>query len=244
MIKIKILSFILLLLCGYSINAWSDQDTIKLAVIKAMPGSEIDSVSPSPIDGLYEVVIGPSLFYVSADGRHLFNGNLYDLQAPPAERDLTEPKVAVARTNAISKIGPDNMIVFKSPNQKQVVSVFTDVDCGYCRKLHSEMDQYLAEGITIQYLFYPRAGLNSESYEKAVAVWCSDDRRSSLTKVKKGETIEMKNCDNPIASHVKLATTLGIRGTPMIVKDSGEVLPGYVPAKKLSAGFPSNNSIK
>ena len=242
--KINKIIVVLVLLCGFPVNVWSDNNTIRLAVIKAMPGSEIDSISPSPVDGLYEVVIGPSLFYVSADGRHLFNGNLYDLQARPAERDLTEPKVALARTNTISKVGSDNMIVFKSPNQKQVVSVFTDVDCGYCRKLHSEMDQYLAEGITIQYMFYPRAGLNSESYKKAVAVWCSDDRRSSLTKVKKGETIEMKSCDNPIASHVKLATTLGIRGTPMIVTQSGEVLPGYVPAKKLSAGLTPNNSIK
>lgn len=228
---------ILLILVCFSQLALSSPETIKQAVAKAMPGSEIDAIAPSPVAGIYEVVIGPALFYVSEDGRHLFNGNLYDLQAPPAERDLTEPKVATARTNAIGKMGADNMIVFKSPNQNQAVSVFTDVDCGYCRKLHSEIDQYLAAGITIRYLFYPRAGLNSESYKKAVAVWCSDDKHLSLTKVKRGESIEMKTCDHPIDAHVQLATTLGIRGTPMIVTEAGEVLPGYVPAKELSSGL-------
>lgn len=240
----KIIQSILILLCGFVTNVASDPNVIRQAVIKAMPGSEIDSISLSPVDGLYEVVVGPSLFYVSTDGRHLFNGNLYDLQAPANKRDLTEPKLAQARIGAMRKVGDENMIVFKSPNQKYAVSVFTDVDCGYCRKLHSEIDQYLAEGITIQYLFYPRAGLNSESYKKAVAVWCSDDRQSSLTKVKKGESIDMQTCDNPIGSHVELATSLGIRGTPMIVTGSGEVLPGYVPAKSLSSRLQQTGSIK
>ncbi len=240
----SVVRFILLILIGFSQLALSSPETIKQAVAKAMPGSEIDAIAPSPVAGIYEVVIGPTLFYVSEDGRHLFNGSLYDLQAPPAERDLTEPKIATARTNAIAKVGADKMIVFKSPNQKQTVSVFTDVDCGYCRKLHSEIDQYLAAGITIQYLFYPRAGLNSESYKKAVAVWCSDDKHLSLTKVKRGEAIEMKTCDHPIDSHVQLATTLGIRGTPMIVTETGEVLPGYVPAKDLSSGLKSTKSPK
>ena len=131
------------LLC-FSQSALSGPETIKQAISEAMPGSTIDSITPSPVAGIYEVVIGPTLFYVSEDGRHLFNGNLYDLQAPPADRDLTEPKVAAARSNAISKLGVENMIVFKSPNQKQAISVFTDVDCAYCRKLHSEIDQYLA----------------------------------------------------------------------------------------------------
>jgi len=239
-----VVRIILLILVGFSQLALSSPETIKQAVAKAMPGSEIDAIAPSPVAGIYEVVIGPTLFYVSEDGRHLFNGNLYDLQAPPTKRDLTEPKVATARTNAIAKVGTNNMIVFKSPNQKQTISVFTDVDCGYCRKLHSEIDQYLAAGITIQYLFYPRAGLNSESYKKAVAVWCSDDKRLSLTKVKRGESIEMKTCDNPIDSHMQLATKLGIRGTPMIVTETGEVLPGYVPAKELSSGLMSAKSLK
>lgn len=236
--------FILLILFCFSHGVLSSPETIKQAIAKAMPGSEIDTIAPSPVAGIYEVVIGPTLFYVSEDGRYLFNGSMYDLEASPAERDLTEPKIATARTNAIAKVGVDNMIVFKSPNQKQVVSVFTDVDCGYCRKLHSEIDQYLGEGITIQYLFYPRAGLNSDAYKKAVAVWCSDDKHLSLTKVKRGESIEMKTCKHPIDSHVQLATTLGIRGTPMIVTEAGEVLPGYVPAKELSSGLRSSKSPK
>lgn len=214
--------------------ASADSDAIRSALSKAMPDVQIDEISESPVQGFYEVVIGPSLFYVSSDGRYLLNGNLFDLSAAPEKRNVTEGKLAKARLRAIQKIGTANVIQFKSPIEKHVVSVFTDVDCGYCRKLHSEIDQYLKQGITIDYLFYPRAGVGSESYKKAVAVWCADDRQGALTKSKLGEEIEMKECANPVEEHMKLAGALQIRGTPMIITDSGEVLPGYVPAQELS----------
>lgn len=227
-------SAIFLLMLGLAGYARADSNAIKKSFEKAMPGTTIDSITESPLPGIYEVVIGPTLFYTSADGRYLINGNLYDLEAPLDGRDLTEPKISAARANAIRKISNDESIVFKSPIERQVVSVFTDVDCGYCRKLHSEIDTYLARGITIRYLFYPRAGVNSDSYKKAVAVWCADDRQEALTRVKKGESIEMKTCDNPLNKHIELANLLRIRGTPMIVTQTGAVMPGYVSADDLS----------
>ena len=230
----KRLSFLILTGFLYSINALSDPDSIRDALSKSMPGIEVDEISASPVEGFYEVVVGPNLFYVSEDGRYLFNGNLFDLQEPPEKRDLTEARIGMARVKAVKKIGADNVLEFKAPMQKHVVSVFTDVDCGYCRKLHSEIDEYLKQGITVDYLFYPRAGIGSESYKKAVAVWCADDRQAALTKAKLGETIEMKECANPVAEHMKLAGSLQIRGTPMIVTDHGMVLPGYVSASDLS----------
>ncbi len=224
------------------INVQAEPEAIRKAFAKAMPGSVIDAISESPVSGIYEVAIGPTIFYVSADGRYLINGSLYDLQAPAESRDLTEPKISAARVRTIEKIGPDKVIEFKSPMQKQTVSIFTDVDCGYCRKLHSEIDNYLANGITVRYLFFPRAGIGSESYRKAVAVWCSDDRQQALTLVKQGKTIDMQTCDNPVSDHMQLANEFKIRGTPMIVTQAGNVMPGYLSAEDLSKalGLTSN----
>ena len=137
----------------------------------------------------------------------------------------------------LNKIGLDNMIVFKPKKTKHSVYVFTDIDCGYCRKLHSEIDQYLTAGIEVRYLFFPRAGVNSDSYNKAVAVWCAKDRNEALTKAKKGESIDMKQCENPIKSHMKLGEEFGASGTPMLVTEKGTIIPGYVNAISLSQGL-------
>lgn len=232
--KIKLSYLFTLFGLFVSLNAVSDPEMIRNKLAKTMPGLEISDISPAPVKGFYEVVVGPNLFYVSEDGKHLFNGNLFDLEAVPENRDLTESKIAMARVKAVQKIGQDNVIKFKAPMEKHTVSVFTDVDCGYCRKLHAEIDEYMKQGISIDYLFFPRAGQGSDSYKKAVAVWCADDRQDALTKAKQGEALEMKECANPVAEHMKLAGSLQIRGTPMIVTESGVVLPGYVSAKDLS----------
>jgi len=214
-----------------SFGVLSEAVNLKSVLEKSLPGVKIDAVNPSEMTGLYEVVIGPRLFYVSADGRYMIQGDLIDLEA---KKNLTEPKLAKARVDSIAKVGLDKMIVFKPDKPKYSVSVFTDIDCGYCRKLHSEIDQYMAEGIEIHYLFYPRAGKDSESYDKAVSVWCSDDRNKALTEAKKGKKIEAKTCDNPVLEHMALGTELGMRGTPLIVTEHGTPLPGYVPAKRLA----------
>ncbi|WP_306304412.1 thioredoxin fold domain-containing protein [Methylogaea oryzae] len=126
------------------------------------------------------------------------------------------------------------MIVFAAKQPKYVVSIFTDIDCGYCRKLHSEIEQYLAEGITVRYLFFPRAGRDSDSYRKAVSVWCAKDRNAALTRAKRDEKVESKECDNPVDEHMSLGIAMGANGTPMIVTEGGEIIPGYVNAKQLA----------
>lgn len=225
---------------GLSFHAEADPAAIRSALSKAMPGVAVDEIAESPVKGFYEVTVGPNLFYVSEDGKYLMNGTLFDLEASPDKRDLTEAKTGAARAKAIKKVGEENVVRFKSAVEKHVVSVFTDVDCGYCRKLHAEINEYLKRGITVDYLFYPRAGMGSESYKKAVAVWCADDRQSALTKAKLGEAIEMRECANPVAQHMELATSLQIRGTPMIVTEAGMVLPGYVSAQDLSKALENN----
>jgi thiol:disulfide interchange protein DsbC len=207
------------------------EDDVRSALAKAMPSVKLDSIKPSQIKGVLEVMIGANIFYVSEDGKYLLQGHLIDLAS---RTDLTEEKLSGARKSALDKVGEKNMILFKPKIAKYMVSVFTDIDCGYCRKLHSEIDQYLAEGITVRYLFYPRAGKGSDSYKKAVSVWCSDDRNAALTDAKKGATPKEKTCDNPVDQHMELAQDFEARGTPLIVTEKGNLLPGYVPAKQLA----------
>lgn len=208
----------------------ADTKAVEEAIKQALPGVKPDSVKPSPIAGISEVIVGPKLFYVSDDGKYLLQGSLIDLKN---REDLTEPKLAKARLGALNKLGEKNMIVFKPKVAKYVAYVFTDIDCGYCRKLHSEMDNYLKEGIEIRYLFFPRAGEGSDSWDKAVSVWCAKDRNDALTKAKKGEKLAEVGCENPVKEQMALGTAMGAQGTPMIVTGGGNVLPGYVPADQL-----------
>ncbi|MDQ7090193.1 MAG: DsbC family protein [Methylococcales bacterium] len=208
----------------------ADDVAIKAALKKAMPTVSIISLKDSEIPGLKEVAIKGAIFYVSEDGNYLIQGHLFDLIA---KKDITEAKLANLRMTALDGISEEKMIVFRPEKSKHTVSVFTDIDCGYCRKLHSEMEQYLAKGITVRYLFFPRAGKGSESYDKAVSVWCAIDRKKALTDAKLGTSPKKKTCDNPIDEHMALAEVFEVQGTPMIVTDKGTVLPGYVPADKL-----------
>jgi thiol:disulfide interchange protein DsbC len=208
----------------------ADESAIKQALKKAMPSIKVDSIKPSEVKGLYEVIMGANIYYVSDDAKYLIQGRLVDLAT---RTDLTEAKLSGTRKLALEKLGVDKMIVFKPKIGKYKVSVFTDIDCGYCRKLHSEIDQYLSQGITIQYLFFPRAGKGSDSYNKAVSVWCSDDRNAALTAAKKDQKLPAKTCVNPVDEHMQLATDFDVKGTPMIVTEKGNVFPGYLPAKQL-----------
>jgi thiol:disulfide interchange protein DsbC len=227
--KIRIL-LVLFSLGLFISSVFASEDDIKQMLSHSMPGLKVDSIQTSPIPGLYEVIAGSNIFYASADGKYLLQGKLIDVKA---RKDLTEEKLAALRAKSIEKIGKDQMIIFQPEKTKYTISVFTDIDCGYCRKLHSEIDQYLDQGIAIQYLFFPRAGKGSSSYNKAISVWCAKDRKSALTEAKKGNDPESKTCDNPVDKHMKLAHELGARGTPMIVTEKGTVYPGYMPAKQL-----------
>jgi thiol:disulfide interchange protein DsbC len=209
----------------------ADEAAIKKAIATFMPTEQVDAVKPSEIKGLYEVHAGTSIFYASEDGKYLLQGQLFDVDA---KKNITESKLGTVRKAALDKIGEQDMIVFKAPNSKYTVSVFTDIDCGYCRKLHSEIDQYLAQGITVRYLFFPRAGKGSESYNKAVAVWCAADKNKALTAAKKGDAFDSKSCENPVDKHMQLGEDFGMTGTPMIVTAKGNILPGYVPAAQLA----------
>ena len=206
-------------------------DTIRRTLSAAIPTVKIESIRPSGVPGVKEVMLDGKIVYVSDDGRHLFQGHLVEIGS---RRDLTEARVAESRRRALEELGFDRAIRFKPKIGRHAVWVFTDLDCGYCRKLHAEIDQYLAQGIEVRYLFYPRAGKDSDSYVKAVSVWCSEDRNAALTQAKQGRDPVKKTCEHPVDRHLALGDRFGMQGTPLIVTEHGTALPGYVPAAELT----------
>lgn len=197
-----------------------------------LPGTELDSIVPAAVPGLYEVIMGPEIVYTTAEGRYLIQGNIIDLEE---RRDITAPRQREAKALAVNAVGEDKMVIFGPKDAKHTITVFTDIDCGFCRKLHAEMDDYNKAGIRVRYLFFPRAGLNSDSYRKAVSVWCAEDRQQAMTLSKSGKEVESKDCPNPVRDHLQLGQRMGVNGTPSLVLETGEMLPGYIPAQKLEA---------
>jgi thiol:disulfide interchange protein DsbC len=189
------------------------------------PGVQIDAVAPAPMPGIYEVVTQGHVAYVSADGKYLIRGDLVDMST---KRELTTERTGALRKVALDAVPDAKHIVFPAKQAKHEVTVFTDIDCGYCRKLHSQIAEYNDRGITVKYLFFPRAGLGSDSFKKAVAVWCAADRGKALTEAKSGRDPEFKTCDNPVTEEFQLGVKVGVSGTPAVYSDSGTQIGGYL----------------
>ncbi len=237
-----------LTLLSTQVLADQTNQAIRDRLSKILPDYEINSIYETPIPGVYEVLLDSELVYISGDGRYMFQGRLIDLKD---RKDLTEssPRLLEARKRqakdrvaALEAMGEDTMVIFSPEHPKHTISVFTDIDCGYCRKLHREIQSYLDEGIRVRYLFYPRAGAGSPSYNKAVSVWCADDRNQAMTDAKAGKRIENKKCDNPVLEHLNLGHKFGVSGTPTLVLEDGTIVPGYMPAKRLSALLESSGN--
>jgi len=205
---------------------------VRAALLKAVPGATIDSIKPSIIDGYREVAIGGKVVYVSNDGRYLMQGALIDLNT---RDNLTEVSEGALRRGQLDAVPLNRRIVFSPPNPKYRITVFTDVDCGYCRKLHAQINDYMKEGISVEYLFFPRAGIGSESFNKAVAVWCSSDRQKALTDAKLDKPIARKTCTNPVTMDYALGQRIGIDGTPAIFAADGTQLGGYLSPQDMLA---------
>lgn len=209
----------------------------KLRVV--IPDAIITSVKEGPVPGLYEVMMGATVLYMTEDGRYAVRGDVFDLKS---RKNLTEARRTEARISALAKES-GQAIEFAAADGKtaHTIYVFTDIDCGYCRKMHQEVAQLNAAGITVKYLAFPRSGLEGESYEKAVAVWCSADKKAALTAAKQGQTPEKRACDNPVAAQYHLGEAVGVRGTPAVFLENGRELGGYVPAAELIRMFKSGD---
>ena len=209
-----------------------NDSAIRVAIEKAMPDAQIDSIKASPITGYREVAMGGRVVYVSADGRYLIQGSLFDLTT---RTSLTESSQSVIRKGILEKVGPERRIIFASAKPKHRITVFTDIDCGYCRKMHQQMADYNKLGISVEYLFYPRAGMNSEAATKAISVWCSADRRKAMTDAKSDRPVAKKTCTNPVAADYALGQKIGFDGTPAVYAADGSQIGGYLaPAQMLA----------
>lgn len=209
-----------------------EEQQIKAELARAFPELKAASVKPSPVTGMYEVEFDSKIFYTTSDGKYLFMGDVMDLRA---KSNITENRRSAIRMRLLDGVGEKNMIVIGPDKPKRTLTVFTDVDCGYCAKFHLDVPALNQQGVKVRYLFYPRAGIGSESYKRAVAVWCASDRAKAIGVAKAGGKIDMKTCANPVESHYQLGQRLEIGGTPAIFLDDGKMLPGYVPASRLLA---------
>ena len=211
--------------------AEKEMQNISLKMTKVLGGKAPSRIERSVVPGLYEVFVGAKLFYVTPDGNYIVQGTVLDLNTM---KDVTEPKMASARLKAIESIGEESMLIYPAKGEaKYTLTVFTDIDCPYCKKLHSEMSTLNDAQVKVRYLLMPRTGKDSPSYQKAVSAWCNADPRKAYTDSVNGEFVEQKVCDNPVDRHMELANEMSIAGTPAIILESGTMIPGYVPAAKL-----------
>lgn len=197
---------------------------------RLIPDFSASNVKASPVSGLYEITLGPQLLYVSADGRYIIRGDVIDIDRGENVSETARKRV---RIDALNELGEDKMIVFAPPAVKQTITVFTDVTCPYCVKLHNEVGQLNKAGIKVRYLAFPRAGVPSAAYDQMVSVWCADDPQKAMTDAKSGRTVAPKRCENPVAEHYQMGQLVGVGGTPTIILDDGAIIGGYVPAAKL-----------
>jgi thiol:disulfide interchange protein DsbC len=210
------------------VSANDDVDELKNSLAKRLPQYEVSRIDSTPIEGLYQVILSGQVIYMTKDARYMLDGNLVDLST---KKNYSEDAMSEIRLSELDQLGEENMVVYTPETVKHTITVVTDIDCPYCRRLHSEMDQYLDGGIKVRYVFMPLKGKGD--YQTTVTVWCSKDKNEALDLAKAGTELEAKDCDNPIDEHLKVSRSLGVRGTPAIILQDGSMLPGYIPAKKL-----------
>ncbi|MGI9245254.1 MAG: DsbC family protein [Steroidobacteraceae bacterium] len=204
---------------------------VRARVVAKLPGATAGDVSASPIPGLYEVTMGGVIAYVSEDGKYLVSGNVYDLET---QVNLTAARRNAARAKALAAVSESQMIVFGPANARMTVTVFTDVDCGFCRKFHGQIAEVNKAGVRVRYMMYPRTGPGTESWKKAEQVWCAADRREALTRAKKGEPLKSKACgDGAIKSQYELGSDLGVEGTPAVFTQNGDYIGGFLTPEEL-----------
>ena len=230
----KLLIFIFILVFSSGIK--SDELLISSKINAVLPdGMSVQSIKESQIENLFIVDIGDlQPIYASKNGEFFFYGELYAVNGNTLQ-NTTKDEINLKRKSILDAVlSKDDFISFKSENEKYKFTIFTDVDCGYCRKFHNEIKDFNDLGITVNYVAFPRSGLDSISYNKIVTAWCSKDPKNTLTKMKQGIDVQLSLCqDHPVETHFLLGQKIGITGTPAIIKSNGELLPGYLPPEEL-----------
>ncbi|HDG1708769.1 TPA: bifunctional protein-disulfide isomerase/oxidoreductase DsbC [Kluyvera ascorbata] len=216
-----------LLATAFSGLAHADDAAIKQSLAKL--GVQSTDIQPAPVAGMKTVLTNSGVLYVTDDGKHIIQGPMYDVSG--AQPVNVTNALLMKHLNALEK----EMIVYKAPQEKHVITVFTDITCGYCHKLHEEMKDYNALGITVRYLAFPRQGIQSQAEQDMKSIWCAKDRNKAFDDAMNGKGVQAATCDIDIANHYALGVQLGVNGTPAIVLNDGYVVPGYQGPKEMKA---------
>ena len=217
-------------------NAANAPAAVRQALQKFAPGLKLDVIEPAPMPGFYQVIAAGQLVYVSADGKYMLHGDLVDLAN---HKSLGDAAWAQFRKAELARVPAAQRIVFAPPNPKYTVTVFTDVNCGFCRALHEHIAAFNKEGIAVDYLAWPREGVTTTSgrptptYTEMVSVWCAADRKAAFTAAKEGHAPKPTTCDNPVKSQFDLGVKLGVTGTPTIVAEDGTMIGGYLTPEQM-----------
>lgn len=212
-------------------QAHAAEAEVRAALQKLSPEAKLEAVVEVPGTGYYEAVVEGQILYVSADGANVFTGELWRVDG---HRNLTAIRRNGLRRDALVQVGAEDRIVFAAENPKHTVTVFTDFDCGYCQRMHRDIAEYNKRGITVEYVLYPRGGLGSPSFAKAVSVWCAADRKQAFTLAKTGVEPAPTTCENHLDRNLALGTRVGVTGTPMVYDAQGGV-GGYLPPDQMLA---------
>lgn len=229
--KNSFISFILI----FSVLVSASQENIREGLKNILPdGAVIEQIEPSPIPGIYAVYYGDlQPIYVTQDGSFFIYGDIYKININSIS-NITEKSIVERRKLILQNIPSEELISFKSSNEQFSVIVFTDVDCGYCRKLHNQIDEYNSLGISINYAAFPRSGLGTSAFTKMVGAWCSDNPKDSMTKLKNNLTLDISFCENqPVSKQYIIGKKLGVDGTPSVFSMDGEMFPGYIEPEEL-----------
>lgn len=213
------------------------RETLEERLNQSFQDIEVTAVEEAPVDGMLEVELnGRDRVHVTEDGQFMFTGTLFELSESGAE-DVSRRRFREARREGLGRIDLDRAISFEAGDEQAEVYVFTDVTCGYCQKMHREIDAINELGITVHYLAYPRGGMNGQGTALMQKVWCADDRRAALTSAKASGQLEQdaQSCDDPVEAQYEKGVEFGVRGTPSIYTPEGEKIGGYLPPEKLAA---------
>ena len=238
--RMKLLALLLALLAGPVLAQdraalpKADKVDPRVELAAKIPGAKPADLRPTPIAGIYELTHGGDISYVSSDAKYIFSGDLYRIAPGGDFPNLSETRRRELRIGMLAAEPESDMLVFQPKDPQYTITVFTDVDCQWCQKLHSQIAEYNKLGMKIRYMSYPRSGPETESWYKAEAVWCSANRNDMLTRAKRGEKLKVAHCPQaPIKRQYELGRELGVRATPAMVMPNGELVPGYLPPKEL-----------
>lgn len=210
--------------------AADDYEQVRERLTTLVNGETDISIAESPLPGILQVRLGSDIVYITDDGRYLLQGRVLDLDT---RQDITDQAKSKIRQELIGGIDHDKLISYGAEDSEFEIIVFTDVDCGYCRRLHQQVEEYNDAGIRISYAAFPRAGIGSDTFRTMTSVWCADDQQAAMDLAKGGGTPEPAECESPVADQYQLGQSVGVTGTPALVTNSGDLIPGYVPPNDL-----------